>query len=72
MFLSFIFHQKRFYVLSTQFFPVLTHQFNMLFVRNGGTKTLMAVTQRHSAFPLEKSYLLHLKNVSGTSLLILH
>ena len=31
----------------------------------------MAVIQRHSVFPLEKSYLLKLTNVSGTSLLIL-
>ena len=66
-----IFHQKRFFVLSAEFFSVLTHEFNMPFVRHGGTKTQMAVIQRHSAFPLEKSYLLKLTNVSGTSLLIL-
>ena len=43
----------------------------MPFVRHGGTKAHMAVMQRHPAFPLEKSYLLELTNVSGTSLLIL-
>ena len=66
-----IFHQQKFFVLSAEFFSVLTHEFNMPFVRHGGTKTQMAVIQRHSAFPLEKSYLLKLTNVSGTSLLIL-
>ena len=66
-----IFHQKRFYVLSTEFFSVLTHEFNISFVRYGGTKTPMAVIQRHSVFPLKKSYLLNLTNVSGKSLLIL-
>ena len=42
----------------------------MPFVRQGGTKTSMAMTQRQSAFLVIKSYLFHLKNVSGTSLLI--
>ena len=35
---------------------VLAHEFNMPFVRHGGTKTSMAVMQGHPAFPLEKSY----------------
>ena len=35
-----------------------------------GEQKPMAVIQGHSAFPLEKSYLLKLTNVSGTSLLI--
>ena len=50
---------------------VLTHEFNISFVRHGGTKPPMVVIQRHSAFPLEKSYLLNFRNVSGKSLLIL-
>ena len=66
-----MFHPKRFYVLSTELVSVLTHEFNMPFVRHGGTKNPMTVTQRHSIFPLEKSYLLNLENVSGASLLIL-
>ena len=60
-----------FYVVSTEFFPVLTHEFDMPFVRHGGTKIPMAVTKRPSAFSLEMNYLLNLKNVSGTSLFIL-
>ena len=43
----------------------------MPFVHHEATKTPMAVIQKHSAFPLEKSYLLILTNDSGTSLLVL-
>ena len=53
------------------FFPVFTHEINMPFVGHRGTKTPMTVTQKHSAFALEKSHLLNLKNVSGTTLFIL-
>ena len=51
-------------------FLVLTHEFNISFACLGGKKTFMVVIQRHSASPLEKSYLLNLTNFSGTSLLI--
>ena len=53
------------------FVLVLTHEFDMSFVVQGGTKISVTVTQRHSASPLENSCLFHLKNVSGTDLLIL-
>ena len=56
-----MFHQKRFYVLSIDFFPVFTYKFNMPFVRHRGTKSHMAMTQRQSSFPVEKNYLFSLK-----------
>ena len=46
MYLGMYFSLKRFFVWSAEFFSVLTHEFNMLFVRHGGTKTHMAVIQR--------------------------
>ena len=71
MCLSMYFSPKKILCLIYIIFSVLTFEFNMSLVRHGGTKTPMAMTQRHSAFPLERSYLLNLKNVSGISLLIL-
>ena len=67
--LKYLFFTKKGFV-SYEVFPVLTIEFNMPFVHHRGTKTPMAVTQRDSAFPVINSYLFHLKNASGTSLLI--